>query len=93
MNEEVGFKCLHYSVSESSGKVTISVENKTKKVQTVGVRTIADTAEENLDFIPIDTTITIPSRSTKSVEVEIVDDEGWEPDEDFFVVLYDINDD
>jgi len=32
MNEEIGFKCLHYSVSESSEKISISVENKTNKV-------------------------------------------------------------
>lgn len=25
MNKEVGFKCLHYSVSESSGRVKIAV--------------------------------------------------------------------
>lgn len=24
--------------------------------------------------------------------MEIIDDDGWEPDEDFYVVLYDIND-
>jgi len=30
--------------------------------------------------------------SKKSVLVDIIDDEGWEPDEDFYVVLYDPND-
>ena len=28
----------------------------------------------------------------KTVEVEIVDDDGWEPDEDFFIYLYDLSD-
>jgi hypothetical protein len=92
MNEEIGFKCLHYSVSEASKKVTVTIENKLQKVQTVGVKTIADTALDNEDFIPIDTTITVPAQGTKTVDVEIVDDEGWEPDEDFFIYLYDIND-
>lgn len=41
----------------------------------------------------MDTTITIAANNTKTIDVEIIDDEGWEPDEDFFVVLYDINDD
>ena len=31
--------------------------------------------------------------TTKEVDVEIVDDDGWEPDEDFFIYIYDINDD
>lgn len=31
------------------------------------------------------------SDSELFIEIEIVDDEGWEPDEDFFVDLYDAN--
>lgn len=92
MNEEIGFKCLHYSVSESSGFVKVAIENKTSKVMTVGVKTVADTAEEGLDFTPIDTTVTIPANNEREVSVEIIDDEGWEPDEDFYVYIYDIND-
>ena len=30
-NEYVGFKCLHYSVTESSGKVEITIEKKSDK--------------------------------------------------------------
>ena len=28
---------------------------------------------------------------TKKVEVKIIDDDGWEPDENFFIELYDPN--
>lgn len=58
----------------------------------MGVKTIADSAEEYDDFEPIDVILTIPPLSQKSVVVNIKDDEGWEPDEDFFVILYDPND-
>ena len=63
MNEDIGFKCLHYSVSESSGVVSVIVENKIPAPQTVGVKTLQDTALENEDFVPIDITITIPGNS------------------------------
>jgi hypothetical protein len=35
--------------------------------------------------------INVNAKSSKQVDVEIVDDDGWEPDEDFYVYLYDIN--
>lgn len=92
-NEEIGFTCLHYSVAESSKKVTVIVENKLNQPQTVGCKTLQDTALEHEDFKPIDITLVIPALQNKVVEVEIIDDEGWEPDEDFFIYLYAIDDD
>jgi len=50
MNNEVGFKCMHYSVSESSGRVKIAVQNKLNRPYIVGVKTIEDSAEEGADF-------------------------------------------
>jgi hypothetical protein len=41
-NEFFGFKCLHYSVSESVGKLAIAVENKTAKANKVQVKTVDD---------------------------------------------------
>lgn len=89
-NEEIGFKSLHYSVSESSKWVTIGIKNKTKKDITVGIRTIDDTALAKDDYIPIDETITVPAEQLYNQKIEVVDDDGWEPDEDFFVELYDV---
>lgn len=92
LNNEIGFKCLHYSVAESSGRVKIAVQNKLNHPQTVGVKTLEDSAVAGEDFEAIDVQLTIPPLSQKSVLVKIKDDEGWEPDEDFFVYLYDPND-
>lgn len=58
-----------------------------------GVRTIADTATANDDFVPIDEIIEMSvDEETRVIEVEIVDDQGWEPDEDFFIEIYDYDD-
>ena len=54
-NEYLGFKCLHYSVTENAGfaKVTIvkKLLNHSKKF---GVRTVADTAIKTSDYTHID---------------------------------------
>lgn len=88
MNEEIGFKCLHYSVTEGSGTVKVVAFNAKDTAVTVGIKTVSDTALENDDFKPIDQEIIIPANGTQQVEVEIINDEGWEPDEDFFLILY-----
>ena len=45
VNEYVGFKCLHYSVTESNGHVEITIAKKIISQEiTIGVRTINDTA-------------------------------------------------
>jgi len=62
MNPEIGFKALHYSVSEGSKNVTIGIKNKTDKDITCGIRTIDDTALAKEDYTPIDLTITIPAQ-------------------------------
>lgn len=43
-SEVACFKCLHYSVTESSGTVEITILNKRQQEMTIGVRTIEDTA-------------------------------------------------
>lgn len=39
MNPEVGFKCLHYSVTENAGTVKVQIINFTDQVQFVGCKT------------------------------------------------------
>jgi len=92
MNTQIGFKSLHYSVAESSKYVKVEVVNYSDKSVSIGVKTIADTATDFDDFIPINKTIKIDPNSKCPVEVEIVDDDGWEPDEDFLIILYDPQD-
>ena len=90
-NEFFGFKCLHYSVSESIGKLTITVENKSAKANRVQVKTVDDQAVAGEDFVAVDQILEFrDGQKTQNVEVEIMDDDDWEPDEDFFVQLFDV---
>jgi len=86
----VGFKCLSYSVTESSGVVDIVIVKKCANEITVGYRTIADTAFAPKDFTHVDETITLGAKEMeRKISIPIVDDDEWEPDLDFFVELYD----
>ena len=46
-NPDYGFKCIHYSVSESAEKVEITVVRKRVDVgiEQLGIRTVDDTAK------------------------------------------------
>ena len=89
-NENFGFKCLHYSVSEASQFIEIVVLNKTRDPSEVGVRTINGEAIDGEDYHGIDQVLEFNKGETeKKVRVQIIDDEGWEPDEDFYLELYD----
>lgn len=91
-NESFGFSCLHYSVSESSGKLTIVIANKKKTAGNVRACTIDGDAKAGEDYGAFDGVIQFAKgESTKTIDVQINDDDNWEPDEDFFVQLYDPN--
>lgn len=50
-NPEVGFSCLHYSVSESSGFIEIQISKKNNNDEfTYGVRTIPDSATKDINY-------------------------------------------
>lgn len=89
-NARWGFFCLHYSVSEASQFVNIKINNKSGKPGKVGVRTIDGDAKKGEDYDAIDLVIEFANNeSSKEVPVTIHDDDDWEPDEDFYVELYD----
>jgi len=89
-NPNFGFSCLHYSVSEGAGTLVVKVTNKTKMPGTVHVRTINGEAEAGKDFAGVDETINFTKgQAFAEIKIGIFDDEEWEPDEDFFVELYD----
>jgi len=91
-NEFFGFQCLHYSVSESSGKLTIAVNNKKRTAGVVRACTIDGDAKAGEDYNAFDGNLEFANgESTKTFDVVINDDDNWEPDEDFFVQLYDPN--
>lgn len=94
-NSDFGFQCLHYSVSEAKGKMQIPILNKSRnecrvRVKTLGVGQIADaTATPDEDYVSVDKVLEFKKgEPVKMIEVEILDDDEWEPDEDFFVQLY-----
>jgi hypothetical protein len=53
-NPHFGFRCLHYSVSESSGAIEIHVKNKSKGACSVRVKTIDKEAKDGEDYIGVD---------------------------------------
>ena len=90
-NEDFGFNCLNFAVSESSGYISIKVQNKKKSVSQVGVRTVnlVDGALPEKDFTPVDYIIKFDHNDQSEVQIKIIDDEQWEPDKEFAVELYD----
>lgn len=82
---EFGFKCLHYSVSEASGSLTIIVLNKKGAPGKVRVKTIDAEAKAGDDYEAVDKIIEFKQGEKQGqFDVIINDDENWEPDEDFF---------
>jgi len=90
-NDLVGFKCLHYSVTESNGHVEVTVVKKLINQELlVGVRTRDDTAQAPKDYQEVNQEIRFAKREQeKKIEIPIVDDEEWNPDLEFWVELYD----
>jgi hypothetical protein len=87
-NARFGFKCLHYSVSESSKFLEVAVLNKTGAAGAVRVKTRDDTATGGEDYKSADEILQFKAKDeSKTFKVEIIDDEGWEPDEDFYIDL------
>ena len=84
------FKCQTFSVMESAGKAVISVlrggplEGRT----TVDYYTVDGTADSPDDYIETKGTLVFESGDElKTIEIGIVDDDGYEPDETFYVKL------
>ena len=89
-NEFFGFKCLHYSVSESTDKLQVVIFNKNRQPNRVRVTTIDGDAKANEDYTPVDAIVEFArGEYQKTIDIAILDDDQWEPDEDFFVQLYD----
>lgn len=92
-NDDFGFNCLHYSVSEASGSLKIMILNKKGTAGKVRVATEDAEAKAGEDYKALDTVLEFDrGEKQKFVEVVIHDDEDWEPDEDFYVKLYGTDD-
>ena len=65
-NDIVGFKCLHYSVTESNGHVEVTIVKKNPGMEIhFGVRTVSDTATSPKDYQHMDQIITMQKRETE----------------------------
>jgi hypothetical protein len=49
-NDMIGFKCLHYSVTESNGHVELTIIKKVNQEMRFGYRTVSDTAVSPKDY-------------------------------------------
>lgn len=77
-------------MSEGAGSLVIKVLNKTKKPGSCRVRTVDGDATAGQDYDGIDEEIKFTNgQAFAEVKIGIHDDDDWEPDEDFFVELYD----
>ena len=89
-NEDFGFFTLKYAIKENKGPLMVKIINKKKSKARVGLRTVEGTATEGLDYGKINTILDFSvGEEFKSISVEIVDDDIVEPDENFFIELYD----
>jgi solute carrier family 8 (sodium/calcium exchanger) len=88
-NPNFGFTCLHHSVSEGARYVRIKIEKK-GNVDKVGVRTKDGDAISGKDYGLLNEIMEFKQgKKVAEVQITIFDDEQWEPDEDFYVELFD----
>jgi hypothetical protein len=67
-NDHIGFKCLHYSVTESAGHVEITIIKKMMNHElNVGVRTIDDTAVAPKDYKAFNQEIKFGKRENEKI--------------------------
>jgi len=86
----IEFHASTAAVMESIGIYKMNVVRHGRMDETVKVRleTIDGSAVEEEDYKPLNETLTFePNERTKEIGLEIVDDNQWEPDEEFFVKL------
>jgi hypothetical protein len=90
-NENFGFSCLHYSVAEGIGKIEIEILNKRRQTADVLVKTYDGDAVGGDDYVPFNEVISFRGEKSRLIMIQIMNDDEPEPDEDFFVQLYDPN--
>ncbi|XP_050391530.1 sodium/calcium exchanger 1 [Patella vulgata] len=84
----VEFAATSTAVLEKEGraKVILMRHGNTEHRVLVRIETIDGTAEANSDYVPVKTTIVLePGETSKHIDIEIIDDNIWEPDEVFFI--------
>ncbi|XP_076459259.1 sodium/calcium exchanger Calx-like isoform X2 [Babylonia areolata] len=92
----IEFTAAGVAVMENEGKVRLGLRRSGKmdREVTVRVETKNGTAMAVEDYLPFDQMITFEkNESLKSIFIDIVDDNEWEPDEFFFVRIHSLPDD
>ena len=86
----IDFSTSSVAVMENVGSVNITIERRGKLHDevTVKVDTVDGSAEEGDDYVGIHDIFTfVPGESEIQVNVKIIDDDQWEPDEEFFLKI------
>ncbi|VDL73415.1 unnamed protein product [Nippostrongylus brasiliensis] len=89
----VEFDPAHYMCLENVGTIKVKVKCDRGSVDenctvTVHYRTVADTAQEHSDFVPVEGMLTFkPGVTEQEIEIAIVDNDIYEEDEQFLVRL------
>ncbi|XP_074648787.1 sodium/calcium exchanger 3-like isoform X2 [Tubulanus polymorphus] len=86
----VEFTATSCAVLENEGRVRIGIQRygRMNNRVMVKVNTVNGTAEAGSDYIPVKETLVFePNEKSKNLDIEIIDDDVWEPDEVFFVKL------
>ncbi|XP_042238994.1 sodium/calcium exchanger 2-like isoform X3 [Homarus americanus] len=89
-NAVIDFHAASCAVMENIGKFNVAIcrTGKTDNEVSVRVESIDGTATEEQDYIAINKVITFaPGEMEKQIEVEIINDNQWEPDEEFFLKI------
>ncbi|XP_042863418.1 sodium/calcium exchanger 2-like isoform X4 [Penaeus japonicus] len=89
-NAIIDFHAASCAVMENIGKFEVAIirSGRTDNEVSVRVETIDGTATEDQDYVPINQVITFgPGETEKMIEVEIINDNQWEPDEEFFLKI------
>lgn len=87
-NAVIDFHASSCAVMENIGtfKVEITRSGRTDNIARIRVESIEGTATEGQDYVKINEIITFePDQLTAQVEVEIINDNQWEPDEEFYL--------
>jgi solute carrier family 8 (sodium/calcium exchanger) len=91
-NEDYGFNTLKYAIKEDKGPLMVKILNKKRTVGKIGIRTTEGTATEGLDYEKINKILHFKEgQEFQSISIGIVDDDIVEPDENFFVELFDLD--
>ncbi|KAK7066236.1 hypothetical protein SK128_023517, partial [Halocaridina rubra] len=90
LNAIMDFHAASCAVMEDIGKFEVLLCRSGRLDSRVSVRveTIDGTATEDQDYVPINEIITFEEGETeKSIQVEIINDNQWEPDEEFYLKM------